>query len=137
MKAAVHAQYGPPEVVRIREVPIPKPTEKEVLVKVYTSTVNRTDSGFRSAEYVVSRLFSGLLKPKHLILGSEFAGIVEEVGVEVKSFKIGDRVFGFNDESFGGHAEYMTIAEDKAIATIPNHVSFEEAAPILEGAHYV
>ncbi len=136
MKAAVHTQYGPPEVVRIREVPRPKPTEKEVLVKVYTSTVNRTDSGFRSAEYVISRLFSGLLKPKHQILGSEFAGIVEEVGVEVKSFKIGDRVFGFNDESFGGHAEYMTIAEDKAIATIPNHVSFDEAAPILEGAHY-
>lgn len=61
---------------------------------------------------------------------------MEEVGEEVSLFKKGDRVFGFNDETFGGHAEYLVIAEDKAITTIPEGLSFEEAAPITEGSHY-
>jgi NADPH:quinone reductase-like Zn-dependent oxidoreductase len=136
MKAIVHTQYGPPEVVKLMEVPKPTPKNNEVLIKVYASTVNRTDSGFRSAEYFVSRFWSGLLRPKYKTLGCEFSGIIEEVGKEVTGFKIGDKVFGYNDETFGGHAEYLTIAEDKAIATIPDNLTFTEAAPISEGAHY-
>jgi NADPH:quinone reductase-like Zn-dependent oxidoreductase len=136
MKAIVHTQYGPPEVVKLMEVPKPTPKNNEVLIKVYASTVNRTDSGFRSAEYFVSRFWSGLLRPKYKTLGCEFSGIIEEVGKEVTGFKIGDKVFGYNDETFGGHAEYLTIAEDKAIATIPGNLTFTEAAPISEGAHY-
>jgi NADPH:quinone reductase-like Zn-dependent oxidoreductase len=136
MKAIVHTQYGPPEVVKLMEVPKPTPKNNEVLIKVYASTVNRTDSGFRSAEYFVSRFWSGILRPKYKTLGCEFSGIIEEVGKEVTGFKIGDKVFGYNDETFGGHAEYLTIAEDKAIATIPGDLTFTEAAPISEGAHY-
>jgi NADPH:quinone reductase-like Zn-dependent oxidoreductase len=136
MKAIVHTQYGPPEVVKLMEVPKPTPKNNEVLVKVFASTVNRTDSGFRSAEYFVSRFWSGLLRPKYKTLGCEFAGTIEEVGKEVTGFKIGDKVFGYNDETFGGHAEYLTIAENKAIATIPGNLTFTEAAPISEGAHY-
>ncbi|MCH7403902.1 NAD(P)-dependent alcohol dehydrogenase [Belliella kenyensis] len=136
MRAVVHSRYGPPEVAKLLEIPKPIPKDKEVLVKVYSSTVNRTDSGLRSAEYFVSRFFTGLLRPKHQILGCEFAGIVEEVGQKVSTFKIGDKIFGFNDKTFGGHAEYLTIKETDAITTIPEGFSFDEAAAFTEGAHY-
>jgi NADPH:quinone reductase and related Zn-dependent oxidoreductases len=136
MKAAVYNKYGPPEVVKLAEVDRPSPSSNEVLVKVYATTVNRTDCGFRSAEYFISRFFSGLFKPKFGILGNEFAGIIEAVGKDVKLLNVGDKVFGYNDTKFGAHAEYMTIAETDAITTIPNDVTFEQAAPITEGAHY-
>lgn len=136
MKAAIYKNYGPPEVVMITDVPKPKPKENEVLVKVYASTVNRTDAGFRSAEYFISRFFSGLFKPKLPILGCEFAGVVQEMGKGVTQFKIGDKVFGFNDKTFGGHAEYLTINENEALTTMPREISFELAASITEGAHY-
>lgn len=136
MKAAVYNKYGPPEVVKLVEVDKPSPRSNEVLVKVYATTVNRTDCGFRSAEYFISRFFSGLFKPKFGILGNEFAGIIEAVGKDVTLLNIGDKVFGYNDTKFGAHAEYMTIAETDAITTIPNDVTFEQAAPLTEGAHY-
>ena len=136
MRAAVYNKYGPPEVVKLVEVDRPLPRSNEVLVKVYATTVNRTDCGFRSAEYFISRFFSGLFKPKFGILGNEFAGIIEAVGKDVTLLNIGDKVFGYNDTKFGAHAEYMTIAETDAITTIPNDVTFEQAAPITEGAHY-
>lgn len=136
MKAIVYTKYGPPEVAQLMEVASPTPKDNEVLVKVYASTVNRTDTGFRSAEYFVSRFWSGLLRPKFQILGCEFAGIIEAVGATVTTFKPGDKVFGFNDTSFGGHAEYLTIPESNAIAHIPEGTSFELAAAITEGAHY-
>jgi len=136
MKAAVYKKYGPPDVVRIEEVDKPSPRSGEVLVKVFATTVNRTDCGFRSAEYFISRFFSGLFKPKFEILGNEFAGIVEAVGKDVALFNVGDSVFGYNDTKFGAHAEYMTIAEKDAITTIPPDVTFEQAAPLTEGAHY-
>jgi len=136
MKAAVNTKYGPPEVVHLMEVEKPVPKDDEVLIKVYATTVNRTDCGFRSAEYFISRFFSGLLKPKNKSLGNEFAGIIEAIGKEVKSFKVGDKVFGYNDISFGAHAEYMIMAENGAITTMPSNLSFDEAAPITEGGHY-
>lgn len=136
MKAAIHTQYGPPEVVQVKDVQKPIPKENEVLVKVYASTVNRTDAGFRSAEYFVSRFWSGLFRPKYQTLGCEFSGVIDAIGSEVQSFKIGDKIFGYNDIHFGGHAEYMTIAENDAITTLPQNLDFYEAAAITEGAHY-
>src|SRR5690554_278047 len=136
MKAIVHTKYGPPEVAKLLEVEKPIPKSNEVLVKVNASTVNRTDSGFRSAEYFISRFWTGLFRPKHQTLGCEFAGTIDEVGNEVANFNIGDKVFGYNDETFGGHAEYLTISENKAIEKIPDNLTFNEAAPITEGAHY-
>jgi NADPH:quinone reductase-like Zn-dependent oxidoreductase len=136
MKAAVYYKYGPPEVVQLADIPKPAPQKNEILLKVHATTVNRTDCGFRSAEYFISRLFSGLFKPKNKVLGNEFAGIIEEVGKEVTLFKTGDRVFGYDDLNFGAHAEYKTIAESAAITTIPGSLTFEDAAPITEGAHY-
>ena len=136
MRAIVHTIYGPPEVAKVMEVPKPAPKSNEVLVKVHASTVNRTDSGFRSAEYFVSRMWSGLFRPKHQTLGCEFAGIVEATGEGVTGFKVGDRVFGFNDATFGGHAEFLTIPESWAIAVMPGNATFAQAAAIPEGAHY-
>ncbi len=136
MIAAVNTRYGPPEVVTVTEVDKPVPNDNEVLLKVYATTVNRTDCGFRSAQYFISRFFSGLFKPKNKTLGNEFAGVIEGLGKNVTSFSIGDKVFGYNDSTFGAHAEYMTIAENEAVTTIPNNLTFEQAAPITEGGHY-
>jgi NADPH:quinone reductase-like Zn-dependent oxidoreductase len=136
MRAVIHTKYGPPEVAKLMEVGKPLPKANEVLVKVFASTVNRTDCGFRSAEYFISRFWSGLLRPKYQILGCEFAGEIEETGVNVKSFENGDKIFGYNDSKFGGHAEYLTIEESGALALMPENFSYEDIAPSTEGAHY-
>lgn len=136
MRAAIHTRYGPPEVVSIQEIPRPVPGPSELLVKVHAATVNRTDAGFRSAEYFISRFFSGLFRPRQQTLGCEFSGVVEDTGAAVQLFKKGDRVFGYNDIRFGGHAEYLTINEREGVVTMPEGMTFVEAAPISEGAHY-
>lgn len=136
MKAIIHKTYGPPEVVKLMETDKPLPKENEVLVRVHAATVNRTDSGFRSAEYVISRLFSGIFRPKHQTLGNEFAGTVEAIGNKVSIFKTGDKVFGYNDISFGAHAEYLVMHEDETIVHMPGNMTFEQAACLSEGGHY-
>lgn len=136
MKAAVRSRYGPPEAVRIAEVPTPVPGDGEVLVRVRATTVNRTDCGFRAASPWIVRVFSGLSRPKVTILGSEFAGEIVSVGPGVSAFEPGDRVFGFSEDRFGAHAEYLTMPAGGAIATIPADLTFEEAAPSTEGSHY-
>lgn len=100
---------GPPDVVRISEVGKPTAKEKEVLVKVHATTVNRTDCACRAAKPFFMRFFTGLIKPRATILGNEFAGEVEAVGSRVTSYKVGDKVFGYNEGPFGAHAEYLSI----------------------------
>ena len=136
MKACIYKKYGPPEVVSLAEVEMPVPKSNEILIKVKYATVNRTDCGFRSAEYFISRLFSGLFRPKNQVLGNEFAGIIEEIGSEVTDFKIGDKVFGYNDKTFGTHAEYVCLNEKSNLALIPENIEINQAAAICEGAHY-
>jgi len=136
MRAIIYTEYGPPEVAKLMEVEKPTPKEKEVLIKIFATTVNRTDCGFRSAEYFIVRFFSGLLRPKNKTLGNEFAGQIEAIGKNVTSFKVGNKVFGYNDIKFGAHAEYMIMAENEAITTMPKNLTYEEAAPITEGGHY-
>jgi NADPH:quinone reductase-like Zn-dependent oxidoreductase len=123
-------------VVQIKEIAVPTPKDNELLVRVYAASVNRTDCGFRSAEYFISRLFSGLFRPKHQTLGCEFSGVVEKIGSRVSLFAVGDAIIAFNDMQFGGHAEYAVIQEKKAIAKKPENVNFEVAAAVLEGSHY-
>jgi NADPH:quinone reductase-like Zn-dependent oxidoreductase len=136
MKAAVYDKYGPPEVVQIKDIKKPVPKDNEVLIQVHASTVNRTDCGFRGANYFIVRFFAGLFNPRVKVLGCEFAGEIETIGRSVTKFKPGDKVFGFNDDGFGGHAEYMVVKETGGIALIPDGINFEDAAPIAEGAHY-
>jgi len=136
MKAIVHTKYGKPEVAEMKDVKKPVPSSKEVLIKIHATTVNRTDAGFRSAEYVISRFWSGLFRPKYQTLGSEFSGSIAEIGNEVNKFKIGDKVFGYNDHSFGGHAEFVAKNEEDALAILPDNLTFEQGAALTEGAHY-
>jgi NADPH:quinone reductase-like Zn-dependent oxidoreductase len=136
MKAAVHTRYGPPDVVRILEVDKPAAKDYEVLVKVHATTVNRTDSGLRAAKPFINRFFTGLRRPRVTVLGNEFAGQVEATGRGVRSFAVGDRVFGYNGTRFGAHAEYLAMPEDGSLATMPAKVTYEEAAPSTEGSHY-
>jgi NADPH:quinone reductase-like Zn-dependent oxidoreductase len=136
MRAAVHARYGPPGVVRVEDVDLPKVGDDDVLVKVHATTVNRTDCGFRAGKPFIVRFFSGLTKPRARINGSEFAGAVEAVGGHVSAFGVGDPVFGFSEGRFGAHAQYLAIREDGPLATIPANMTFEQAAAGTEGSHY-
>jgi NADPH:quinone reductase-like Zn-dependent oxidoreductase len=86
MKAIVRTRYGSPDVLQLKEVEKPTPKDNEVLVKVHASTVNRTDCGFLRAKPFIVRFVSGLFRPKKFILGCEFAGEIEAVGKNVKSF---------------------------------------------------
>ena len=113
------------------EKPVPK--ENEVLIKIFAATVNRTDCGFRKPEYpLIIRTINGVFKPKRKILGSELAGEVEAVGKDVKSFKVGDQVFGLSDR-FGAHAEYICLPDEASIVTKPDNMNYEEAAAVCDG----
>lgn len=136
MRAAVRVGYGKPDVVRICEVDKPTPGRDDVLVKVHASTVNRTDCAYRGGTPRGARLVYGLLRPRATILGCEFAGVVEAIGRDVTSFEVGDRVFGYNEGPFGGHAEYLCIPQNRSIARMPDNVPYQEAAPSTEGSHY-
>jgi NADPH:quinone reductase-like Zn-dependent oxidoreductase len=132
VRAVVHDRYGPPEVLRIEDVPRPVPADDEVLVRIHATTVTRTDVGLRSAEYFISRFVTGLRRPKRPILGMEFAGEVAEVGPAVTEFKRGDRVFG--GKPYDAHAEFIAIGESAPLALMPAGMSFEEAAAVFDGA---
>ena len=136
MKAAVRTSYGPPSVVQTAAAEKPTVKDNEVLVKVHATTVNRTDCGFRAGKPFFVRLFTGLIRPKVTVLGSEFAEEVVVVGSNVTSLEVGERVFGFNGSRFGAHAEYMAKPEDGSLATMPANLTYEQAAPSTEGAHY-
>lgn len=136
MKAAVTTRYGPPDVAHVMDVPCPRAAASELLVRVHASTVNRTDCGFRAAHPWFIRGFHGFTKPKRTILGNEFAGVVEAIGTDVNRFAVGDRVFGYDDTRFGAHADYLTIRQDAAVATMPDELDFHVMAPATEGSHY-
>jgi NADPH:quinone reductase-like Zn-dependent oxidoreductase len=131
VRAVVHDRYGPPEVLRIEEVERPVPKDDEVLVKVFATTVTRTDCGLRGANPFFSRVFTGLRRPKQRITGTELAGEVEAVGVAVTEFAVGDRVFGLRP---GANAELVCVREQGALARIPEGTTFEEAAALSDGA---
>lgn len=136
MKAVVYTQYGPPEVLRLQNVDMPSPKSSEVLIRIHATTVNRTDCGFRSAKYVISRIITGLIKPKFLISGSEFAGEIVTVGEDVTTYKVGDRVIGFDDVRAGAHAEYVAKDENSSFSKISKKLPYEALAPAGEGATY-
>ncbi len=130
MKAVVHDQYGPPEVLRVEEVERPVPKDDEVLVRIRATTVTRTDLHMRAAKPFIWRFMLGLRRPKARILGLEFAGEVEAVGSAVTQFRVGDRVFGLRN---GAHAEYVCVGEERLVAHMPDRMTFEEAAAVCDG----
>jgi NADPH:quinone reductase-like Zn-dependent oxidoreductase len=132
MKAVVYDRYGPPDVLRLEDVEQPVPKEDEVLVRIHATTVNRTDCGFRSAEYFISRFVTGLRRPRRKILGMELAGEVAAVGRAVTEFEVGDQVFGVIGS--GAHAEFVCMRESAALAHKPAGMTFEQATAVCDGA---
>ena len=130
MKAIVYTKYGSPDVLQIVEVEKPLPKDDEVLVKVHAVSANAADWRLMRADPFIARFFSGLLKPKFNILGSDIAGRIESVGKNARQFKPGDEVFGsLSVSGFGGFAEYA-CAPENMLALKPANLSFEEAAAV-------
>lgn len=148
MKAAVCERYGPPDVLRVKEVRRPVPAADEILVRVRASTVNSSDWYVRSgvkrsplAVQVPFRLLVGLRRPRQPILGLVLAGDVVETGSSVRRFQAGDRVWAFTKLRFGAYAEYACVKENSTVALAPASASDEDAAAMLYGGmmaiHYL
>lgn len=138
MKAVVYTQYGPPEVLQLKEIAKPVPKDHEVLVKVHTTTVTIGDTIMRSFnlpvtgwQRLMARFFLGVRKPKRPILGMELAGEVEAIGKAETRFKIGDHIIASTlGVNFGGYAEYKCLPEDGMIVAKPINLTAEEAAAL-------
>ena len=135
MKAAYYDRYGPPEVVEIREVERPTPTEDQVLVRVRAASVNRADLDGLKPKPGFVRLFMGIRAPRNHEVGIDAAGVVESVGPDVTRFGAGDEVMTdlFAAGKFGAFAEYV-CAREKAFEPIPAGMALEEAATLPHSA---
>jgi NADPH:quinone reductase-like Zn-dependent oxidoreductase len=134
MKAIVYTEYGLPDVLQLKEIEKPTLEDDEVLVEVHATSVNSADATMSKGEPFLARLWSGLLKPKYPILGSDIAGRVQAVGRNVKEFQAGDEVFGdISGSGWGGFAEYVAVPEN-TLALKPANITFEEAAATPQAA---
>lgn len=136
MKAAVRYNYGPIESIQILDIPIPEPKSNEIRIKVMATTVNRTDLGVLTGKPYIMRAFAGFPKPTKPVTGTDFAGVVDKVGEGVTQFKVGDRVWGLQDNGAGTHGEYACISVKTAIMKIPEGIGFAEIVACAEAAHY-
>ncbi|NEU30613.1 NAD(P)-dependent alcohol dehydrogenase [bacterium LRH843] len=128
MKAIVCNKYGSPDVLELKEIKKPLPTENQVLVKVHSASLNFGNLVLLKGKPFLARFAFGLMRPKYPIPGGDIAGKVEAVGKDVKLFQVGDEVFGdLSGCGWGGFAEYVTVPE-YALALKPANISFEEAA---------
>ena len=135
MKAIVYTKYGPPDVLKLKEVEKPAPKDNEVLIKIKATAVNSADWRLRKADPFMVRFFFGLFKPKRNILGVVLSGVIEQTGKNVTRYKAGDQVFGLSDKYLGTYAEYICLPETSALALKPDNISFEDAAAIPFGGH--
>ncbi len=136
MNAVIYQKYGSPEVLQFVEIAKPILSKDEVLVKIKATSVTNADCYMRRAETLFSKLVLGLIKPKkrYQILGTEFSGIIEEIGTDVTEWKIGDEIFGFRGFGTGCYAEYKSISSKESLALKPVNISFEEAVSYVDGA---
>ncbi|MEM1163777.1 MAG: NAD(P)-dependent alcohol dehydrogenase, partial [Pseudomonadota bacterium] len=137
MKAFFYDRYGPPEVLRRVELPVPEPGPGEMLVRVRAASVTTADwrlraSAFPGLMWLIGRLMFGLFKPRNKILGGDVAGDVAAVGPGVEGIAIGDPVFGHVGK--GGYAEFAIAKADGAIVPMPESLTYAEAAALPFGA---
>lgn len=137
MKAATYEKYGSTDVLEIKDIARPDIADDQVLVQIFASSVSTADwrlraSAFPGGLWLMGRLMMGLFAPRNKVLGHDFAGRVVSVGDNVTKFKLGDAVFGFTDG--GGHAEYLAIGQDDAIAHKPENIGYDEATALPFGA---
>jgi NADPH:quinone reductase-like Zn-dependent oxidoreductase len=134
MKAVFCNKYGGPEVLEVKKIPKMIPGQGELLIRNYASSITTADTFLRRGEPKFGRLFLGWNKPRQPMVGTGFAGVVEQIGNEVTQFKVGDRVYGETVFGFGANAEFVCVNEMKSIIQIlPPFLSFEEAAPMCDG----
>jgi NADPH:quinone reductase-like Zn-dependent oxidoreductase len=141
MRAIVCTAYGPPDVLRLRDVPKPVPRDDEALVRIRATTVSAADCELRRFDFapwiwVPLRLAFGIRRPRRPVLGQELAGDVEAVGKDVRSLKTGDRVFAATGVGLGAYAEYIRLRENPktgAIATMPANLGYAGAAAVPYG----
>jgi NADPH:quinone reductase-like Zn-dependent oxidoreductase len=129
MKAIVFEQYGPPDVLQLKDIAKPVPKDDQVLVKVHAASVNYVDWQVLNGKSLLLRLMSGLLKPKKRILGDDIAGVVEAVGGNANQFHPGEEVFGISN--YDAFAEYACVPE-KGLALKPASMTFEQTAAVPE-----
>jgi NADPH:quinone reductase-like Zn-dependent oxidoreductase len=141
MKAVVYTEYGPPSVLKVREVDKPKPKDHEILVRVFASSVTAGAILMRKGKHptskvftIIIRLMSGLKKPNKTILGYEVSGLVEQIGKDVTSFNVGDEVFGTTTGlKQGAYADYVCLPEkwkSGVVGIKPSNITHEQAAVI-------
>ena len=138
MKAVICTRYGSPDVLQIKDVAKPNPKDNQFRVKILATAVNSGDVRVRGLAVkgfmkVVMRMVLGISKPRKPILGTVFAGVVEKMGSNVNSFKVGDEVFGMTGFKFGTYAEYLILDEKSYVILKPHNASFGEAAALPFG----
>ncbi|TVR68886.1 MAG: NAD(P)-dependent alcohol dehydrogenase [Sphaerobacteraceae bacterium] len=138
MRAAIYTEYGPPEVIQVKEVEKPVPGDKEVLIRINATTITAGDWRARSLILPggfgpVGRLIFGFRGPRQPVLGTELAGEIESVGKDVSRFKIGDQVFAYTSAHMGSHAEYRCMPEDGSVVLKPSNLSYGESAALSFG----
>ena len=134
MKAIICTKYGGPEVLKLKDVETAKPGNREILIRTYATVASPPDCASRSGIPRMIRLFTGFSKPKTPILGDSMAGEVVEIGKDITGFKKGDKIFGSTGLSMGAYAQYNVLSAQEALASIPENMSFGEAAAVCDGA---
>jgi NADPH:quinone reductase-like Zn-dependent oxidoreductase len=138
LRAVICTRYGPPEVLRLEELETPTPQKNELRIRIFATAVTSSDCYVRGlnlsfAYRIMARLALGWTAPRRNVLGMVLSGQVDAVGPDVKSFKAGEQVFGFDRHLFGTYAEYVCWPEDGLLATRPANLTDEEAASIPYG----
>ncbi|MCG2815043.1 MAG: NAD(P)-dependent alcohol dehydrogenase, partial [Candidatus Aminicenantes bacterium] len=146
MKAIGYTEYGPPDVLQLKEVDKPSSKDNEVLIRIQAVSVNYGDivarnfGNIRAREFNMPLLFwlpakiaFGFNKPKKQILGNEFAGEIEAIGKDVTRFKQGDQVFAYSGQNMGAYAEYVCMPENGMVVIKPANMTYEEASVVPYG----